>query len=59
MNAKVTSNSSSALFVVPSSNKSSNKSTKPATYAPTTWYAKRAHAHFATYFGAGAYGVNG
>jgi hypothetical protein len=55
MSAKVTSNSSSALFVAPSS----NKSTKPATYAPTTWYAKRAHAHFATYFGAGAYGVNG
>lgn len=29
-------------------------STKPATYAvntPNTWYAKRAHAHFATYFG--------
>lgn len=32
-------------------------STKPATYAvntlntPNNWYAKRAHAHFATYFG--------
>jgi hypothetical protein len=38
----------SALFVVPSS-------TTPA----TNWYSKRAHAHFATYFGAGAFGVNG